>query len=261
LKLFLGTPADLPALVRGLPLPLSWTFQGVVATELFVGLTSLLVPARAWPLVLLLLVLFASVLGTQLAAGAQSCGCFGEKLKIPPATALALDAALLALLVAARPWRLAAPGRWWVGAAAACLVIALAAPLLLAREGTRYVTLEPRDWVGRTLRETELAPYLDGEPRDGLWFFWRKSCPVCADCMIDLGYREREREVTLVEVPDDASAHDGRSHELPSAPNFHRMELPADVDWVVATPAELVLEGGRVVSAREGMSSADCSAR
>src|SRR5437762_3700948 len=77
-KLFLGTPKDLPEIVRKLsPFGLDLTFHLVIAVELAIVWLSLLKPRRAWPVLLAVYAFFEFVLASQLSAGAKSCGCFG----------------------------------------------------------------------------------------------------------------------------------------------------------------------------------------
>jgi hypothetical protein len=262
LKLFLGSPADLPDVLRHVPLPLLRVFQGAIAIEIFVGLFAILVPSRGWPLALLLLITFASLLGVMLADGAKSCGCFGKSIQFPPAVALAIDGGLLLLLLAARPWRLARPGTWAIGAALAALAVGVAMPLYFLRpEGSNLVSFDLRSWVGKSLKETPIAPWLgEEEPRDGLWFFYRTGCEICGDCLKRMPLVERgEREVTLVHLaePEDPD-HPVKAHVLPSAPNFHHIEFPPTMEWYVTPPAEVVVQDGKVVSFREGLGAEDC---
>src|SRR5437867_4076106 len=77
-KLFLGTPKDLPEIVRKLtPLGLDPTFHIVIGIELAVVCLGWTKPRLAWPVVLALFGFFEFVLVSQLLAGASSCGCFG----------------------------------------------------------------------------------------------------------------------------------------------------------------------------------------
>ncbi|MDJ0520843.1 MAG: hypothetical protein QNJ90_02075, partial [Planctomycetota bacterium] len=84
LKLLYGSPADLPQAVKDLPLDIGTTFTAAIAIELALGCFALLRPSRGWLPLLLVLVAFLVVLGTQIAAGDESCGCFGAALVIAP---------------------------------------------------------------------------------------------------------------------------------------------------------------------------------
>ena len=84
-KLFLGTPADLPpTVVDASPLGLAETYRTAIGIELAVVFLALVRPGTAWPLVVGMYAVFEVVLGAQLAAGAESCGCFGSKVTLTP---------------------------------------------------------------------------------------------------------------------------------------------------------------------------------
>lgn len=271
LKALLGTPADLPPLVRSLPFPLATTFAVVLGIEAFVGLGTLLRPGRFWPLAALLLLAFAGVLVSQVTAGAASCGCFGATITVPPWVMLAVDLGMLAVLLWARPWRLARGGRLDVLVGVLALAVGAALPIVLNREARpgdagggvlpKYIVPDVPSWVGRHVRDTDVGVWGKLEaPRDGLWILYRDSCEVCAECLQILATQERgERELTLVRLPEKAtSAATRHVHTLPQGGFVHHVRLPEGVDWSVSTPVRLDVEGGIVKAAREGIPSDDC---
>ena len=84
-KLLLGTPNDLPQIVRDFPLELGLTYNLTISIELCIALLALMRPRWSWlPLIAIYLV-FEGVLVSQMAAGDANCGCFGSKITIPPA--------------------------------------------------------------------------------------------------------------------------------------------------------------------------------
>jgi hypothetical protein len=104
-KLFLGTPKDLPELVRRLsPFGLDLTFHLVIGVELSIVCLAWILPRLAWPVVLLLFGFFDFILVSQLRAGAESCGCFGASIHVSPKIMLCVDSALLLALLWTRPW-------------------------------------------------------------------------------------------------------------------------------------------------------------
>jgi hypothetical protein len=274
LKLFLGTPADLPQVVRDLPLAAGLAYQLAIGVELFVALLALARPARGWLTAALLLLLFVGVLVTQIAAGAESCGCLGQRIKIPPGWMLAVDGVWLVLLLASRPWRLRGDWAFDLIFAVGALVVAAALPILFDREAAggdlggpglrRWVDLDVESWVGRPVGETELARWTDvSHARDGLWFLWRRTCPVCAECLAHLAESEHgARDLTLVELrePPDPEVP-VEVHTIPEGPWVFRLELPDTVTWVLTAPAELVVVDGKVASARKAMTPEDCASR
>jgi hypothetical protein len=260
-KLFLGTPADLPAIVKDLPLgfDLPLRLKLVVAAELSVAVLAVLRPRLAWLLLTVLLLVFGGVLTSQVVGGASSCGCFGTKVQIPPAVALAVDGGLLLLLLSSRPWtgRVSAAPPWIVGLA---LAAAIALPFVLDREASEpgesgYVLLDVESWVGRDIHETKLAALIDVDalPLDGLWVLYRDTCEVCARHLERLSVEEwGVREVVLLKMPD---APGGEKHvrAKPKGPHVHEVVLPERPEPSLTPPADLVLEKGRVVSAREAL--------
>src|SRR5262245_61383435 len=104
-KLFWGTPALLPQVVRDVPLELGLTYKLAIGIELAIVAVALTKPRVGWWLQAALLVVFDVVLTTQIAAGVENCGCFGAKLEVDPHVMMAIDSALLAGLLVARPWR------------------------------------------------------------------------------------------------------------------------------------------------------------
>lgn len=272
LKALLGTPGDLPPLVQKAPLPLGVVFALVLGIEAFVAVGLLLRPGRFWPLGLLLLLAFGAVLASQVAAGATSCGCFGGTIDVPPWVMLAADALFLVLLLAARPWRLARGGRVDLLVAALALAAGVALPWLTDREakpgqtgprlGPAWVRLDVRSWVGKPIRETELARWADlSAGMDGVWLLYRDSCEVCARCLENLTMSEQRgaQELTLVRLrePGDAT-HAPAVHVVPEGPWVHRIDLPDHIEWTLQAPGRLVVQDGIVRSAEEGVEADTC---
>jgi len=270
LKALLGTPADLPPLVRHLPFPLGTTFAVVLGIEAFVGLGTLLRPGRCWPLAALLLLAFAGVLTTQVAAGAATCGCFGATIAVPPWAMLAIDLALLTMLLAARPWRLARGGRADLLVGLLALAVGAALPIVLDRRATPgegpgalrpYVVPDVPSWVGRPVKDTDLGAWADlTGARDGIWIVYRDSCEVCAGCLAFMaGMDMGAREITLVRLGEKATSDGARHvHQVPRGGFVHHVRMPDHVDWSVSTPVRLDVEGGVVRAAREGIGAEDC---
>ncbi len=273
-KLLLGTPADLPRAVRELPLELGLTYNLVVAIELGIAFLALLRPRWAWPPAFLLLLAFDGVLVAQIAAGETSCGCFGSKVHVSPAVMLAIDGSFLAGLLLARPWSLPPGGIHWLGPTAA-VALAIALPWLFERQlGPGEVVIDGRPapgqwtelavekWVGQDIGDTPLGQpplnaYLDVNALflDGLWVFYRSTCEHCARHLEDLARTESgEHLITLVRLEEPTDTEGNRIvHVLPSGDFVQYAMLPASISYIVEAPAELLLEAGKVVAAREGV--------
>lgn len=273
-KLFWGTPALLPAVVRDLPLELGLTYRLAIGIELAIVAIALSRPRWGWLLQVALLAVFDLVLTTQLAAGETNCGCFGGKFSMPPWLMMLIDSALLVGLLTARPWKNLGAGLPLVvpaGLAAA----ALALPWLFDRQvqegevvangqpvAGQWIELDVEKWVGQEIWDTALGkPPLSAHvdvaalPLDGLWVFYRQTCEHCAKHLAKLAESEHgERLITLVQLeePNDTLAN-RVVNAMPDGNFVQHARLPASISYVLQTPAELVLEGGKVVAAAEGV--------
>jgi hypothetical protein len=276
-KLFWGTPALLPKVVRDLPLELGLVYNLAIGIELAIVAVSLAKPRWGWLLQAALMVVFDLVLTTQIAAGETNCGCFGSKFSMPPGLMLAIDTALLFLLLVARPWRTlpaGTPPLVPVGAAALALVL----PWLLDRqvetggelvadgrpvEG-QWIELDIEEWVGQTIFDTPLgtAPlnqYMDvnGLPLDGLWVFWRATCEHCRDHLAHMADVEQgQRLITLIQLEEPNDSLGNRIvNRMPDGNFVTSVRLPPSIAYLLQTPGELLLEGGTITAAREAVTS------
>jgi hypothetical protein len=275
-KLFLGTPADLPPSTRLLD-DLVLTYQVYIAIELSVGFLAMLRPKAAWWLVAGALVVFEAVLLQQMAAGADSCGCFGSKVTMEPWKMAAIDGALLLFVLVSRPWRMRAGGApWWLALLLAAVGAAL--PFALTREvsepgpeadgeespagktpiGRGYVSFPVESWVGQSVYDTPLAKWVTGGvealPSEGLWIFYRWTCDHCAKHLEELTYQPPDTPfltLILLKEPQDNEANK-KVHVMPAGDHVIHASCPDKVDYILTTPAELWLEGGVIVKAVEG---------
>jgi hypothetical protein len=273
-KLIWGTPALLPEVVRGVPLELGVTYNLAIGIELALAAVALTRPRIGWLLLAALLAVFDVVLTTQIAAGTENCGCFGNKLSMPPWVMMVIDSVLLAGLLVLRPWRTAPRGLPLL-VPAALAAVALVVPWLLDREleqgqivangkpvEGRWANLEVAKWVGKDIWDTPLgqpplSEYIDvaSLPLDGLWVFWRQTCDHCAQHLAALAESEHgERLITLVQLEEPHDTLANRVvHALPDGNFVQHARLPPSIAYVIQTPAELALEGGRIVAAEEGV--------
>lgn len=275
-KLFWGTPADLPQPVRDFPLELGLTYNLAISIEIAIALVALLKPRWGWLPQVLLLVVFDLVLAMLMAAGAENCGCFGSSITMPPWAMMTIDTVLLIGLLLVRPWRLPAGG---VPAVIPVAAVALAAvlPWLLDRQvGAGEIVADGQPvqgawqelaiekWVGQDVWDTPLGQpplnqYVDVTqlPLDGLWVFWRQTCDHCAEHLRHMAETEHgERLITLIQLeePNDTEAN-RVVVEMPSGNFVQHARLPASITYILQTPGEMVLEGGHVVKALEGVTT------
>jgi len=278
-KLFWGTPALLPQVLRDLPLEIGVTYNLAIGIELAISWVALTKPRWGWWMQVALLLVFDAVLTQQIAAGAKSCGCFGTKLEIDPRIMMGADTLLLAGLVSLRPWSCLGIGLP-AGVPVVLAAIGLALPWFLEREletgdlvangkqieGLPWSELAVERWVGLDISETPLGKpplnqFIDVNQLalDGLWVFWRATCDHCAKHLAHLADTEDgTRFVTLIQLEE---AHDTVGNrvvnKMPSGNFVKEAKLPPSIAYLISTPAELVLEAGKVVKAKEGVTPED----
>jgi hypothetical protein len=281
-KLFWGTPALLPKPVietgDRFGLDLGLTYKLAIGLELAIVAVALLRPRLGWWALAALMVVFDLVLAAQIAAGESQCGCFGSSFSPSPQVMLAIDTTLLVLLLATRPWS-AAPRGLPLVAPAALGALGLALPWFFDRElqssvtvdgepvevaKDAYVVLELEKWVGKDIWDTPLgqAPLsasidVNALALDGLWVFWRATCEHCAQHLAALKQKEQgQRLLVLVQLEEkNDSLATQVVHEFPDGNFVQHARLPATIQYVLQTPGELLLEGGRIVAAREAATS------
>ncbi|MFV1959484.1 MAG: MauE/DoxX family redox-associated membrane protein [Planctomycetota bacterium] len=266
MKLFLGSPVDLPRVVRDLPIDTIVSYRVAIAAELCIGLLALLRPRWSWLLVIALLVLFLGALVMQVVHNEASCGCFGSRLVVSPKIMLGLDGLLLVLLLFSRPW--AIPGSDATGGIIAMIVVAGAVvlPWVVNRQAAgpddvtqglpQFVLLDMKSWPGKHVTATEIGPWIDVKalPADALWIFYRESCPVCADVLGRLAVTEGgQREIVLVRLPDADEGDEVKVHEKPAGAYVQEVDLDDRIEWAVVPPAAMVTRDGRIVWAAEGL--------
>jgi hypothetical protein len=278
-KLLAGSPNDLPSTVQQAfsVFGVARTFKLAISIELAIAIATLLAPRLAWPLIALQMLVFIGVLIPLVLAGEASCGCFGSKIPIPPAVMMAIDGTLLGLMLLTRPWTSIAPERVRWAALLPLVALGVAAPWFLIRtevkradppihetvEGAaepadawtpptelpRFLPLDPKEWVGKHVRESELHAVVDTSELldEGTWILWRQSCEHCAEHLRELAAAfDGTQMYTLIRIPGDESETalvDVRP------PAMVEIDLPEGTEYVITTPWELSIEEGVVKSA------------
>ena len=227
-KTFVGLPGDLPSPILQLDFDPLKVLVIAVAVETAIGLLAILAPRRGWIPIAALLCMFAAVLALHMRSGAESCGCFGGALLIPPALMLGIDAALLlgvlATALRGRPWQ---PQRAFafiaIGALVASAILAAstqsrlekfqpkesasaspsnsfstpiiatpAPPWKFPTDIPAQVLLRPTQWIGKPLAQTELGRWTDTLlfPPDATVIIYYLSCNHCADHLKDLAEKQ-----------------------------------------------------------------------
>jgi len=283
-KLFWGTPALLPkpVLATGerLGLEVGLVYRLAIGIELALVAVALTRPKLGAFGLIALLVVFDLVLGAQIAAGEAKCGCFGASFSPSPKVMLAIDTLLLVALLATSPWSAAGRGFPFfvplvLGAGG------LALPWFFDRElkpkltvegetvevaKDAYLVLDLEKWVGQDIWSTPLgqAPLnasldVNTLALDGLWVFWRATCDHCAVHLKELKAKEQgQRLLVLVQLEERQDTLANRVvHELPEGNFVQRAVLPASIEYVLPTPGELLLEGGKIVAAKEAVAEGE----
>ncbi|MFT5152832.1 MAG: hypothetical protein ACI841_002831, partial [Planctomycetota bacterium] len=104
-KLFAGSPADLPKIVRDQsPLSIAGTFRAAISIELVIVILCLFRPRAGWFLLVALFGVFDAILWPLVQAGETSCGCFGGTITIKPLYMMIIDSVLLVAILMGKPW-------------------------------------------------------------------------------------------------------------------------------------------------------------
>lgn len=257
-KLFLGTPKDLPDVVRNLsPFGSDLTFHLVIAVEFAIVWLALLKPRWAWPILLALFAFFEYVLGSQLAAGADSCGCFGSTIKVSPYLMVAIDGALLAFLLATRPWKTIHSSGLRIELVAVAIAITATLPWTVIGSQAdpvtaRYVDLEPGKWLNQSIFDiAELTRWVPADklPTDGKLVIWRQGCDHCAAHLRKMAREDDgSQPIVLLQIRDDM-ANTREVDAMPNGAHVSTFALPENLEVPTITPWEVLIQGGVVTQA------------
>ena len=277
-KLFAGSPKMLPELVRDYsPFP-SWTmtFQVAIAIELSIVCIAVLKPHWGWMWITGTFGFFLVLLAGMMAKGAASCGCLGDSVSLPPWVMMCIDGALLAFVLATKPWKSLSPPGLSTPLLALGIAVSLALPWIVIQPqepvvlpqqnggteinggtpGTQpnaarvYIEMNPDKWKGKLIYDvaefTKLVP-MEKIPSDGRIVLWRQSCDHCAQHLREMANeKEASQPILLVQVMDDLKS--SRTVDaMPSGANVTAVELPPG-EGLFTTPVEIRVEGGSVTA-------------
>ncbi len=288
-KLIWGNPGDLPQpffdMVDwfGLEVSKSRLYVLAIASELCVVVLALTRPKVGWIALAATYLFFEAILAPLIASGAESCGCLGGTITIHPILMASIDGVILLGLFASRPWRAAGMQpvlpTVLVGA---LLAASVAAPIVKLSgnepsadevqkileggdegEGApdvalpKFVELTPTDWIGQLIYDTPLAtwlPNIEGMPTEATYVFWRWTCDHCAAHLAELAEAPPQEMVVLVRVKETQDEPGNKAiYVMPQGGQFLEAELTDKVEWVLSTPADMKVEGGVVLEARENI--------
>ena len=276
-KLVWGTPVLLPEVIRQrTPLSLDLTYTLVIGIELSLVALAFLRPRLAWPAMVALFAFFDFILTTQIAAGAESCGCFGGGLKVSPTLMMAVDSTLLLALLATKPWASIRSRGAGIGLVLVALILAFAVPAAWIRvrqsegpakplphmgdpapppvKAPAWLELHPEKWMGKSVYDIEeLTKYVPAEklPADGQIVLWRQGCTHCAKHLRELANGDKgDHPIVLIQIQDDGK--DSRAVDaMPNGAHVTLAEFPKDMQVIVQTPWDFTVAGGTVTEARD----------
>jgi hypothetical protein len=190
-------------------------------------------------------------------SGAATCGCFG-RVEVSPWWTLLLDSAAASMLWFWQPRVEHATVRRLAAWSAASIAIGLGAFLWLGpaggnqspegiHVGDSFVLLEPEKWVGKQLPIRSYMGTMGSEVQHGPWLLllYRENCSKCQDFLEN--YRPLRRSGARLAL---VSVSGGRKHLSPRLYPGNEANLDHLVgpnDWIVQTPVEIYLSGGRVM--------------
>jgi len=263
-KLFLGNPQSLPEPVRAWsPFEPGLTFRLAIAIELSIVCLAVVRPRWGWVPLAGLFTFFLALLVPMVAAGAESCGCGGGAIKMPPVLMLSIDGLLLVGLLATRPWRSLSGADLPLWILLVGLVAAWVAPWLLDRSASGqegpitpamiekgiYADLNPSKWKGQPIYDiAELTRWVPVEklPIEGSLVFWRQSCPHCAAHLREMATKDDgSRQILLLQVRDDLK-NAPEVDAMPQGAHVQTFEFPENVEGAFTTPFEVIVAGGIV---------------
>ncbi len=277
-KLFAGSPADLPPVVRDFPLGTDLTFKLAIAIELTIIFAGLLRPRLAWPMVLALFAVFEGVLVMVAMDGAESCGCFGSSITIPPSVMMGIDGVLIVLILLSKPWKSTARPLAPISVIALTTLLSFAAPFMIIGsqeielpsdgeaslvpakvEGIRYVEFDMPSWEGQMIYDIKLASLLGAEidsvPIDATVVLYRGTCDHCAIHMEELAMNDDgSRPFIMIRIPDDGANEENTSvRTMPMGGHVTMLTLPEGPAYLIETPADFQLDGAVISAVREGI--------
>ena len=247
-----------------------WFLVIGVEFELALGffLIAGLLPKMTWWISILCFTGFVAITANKAWMGDANCGCFG-RAQVDPRITLALDIAVLAVLLIFRPRahiRWLGHASWLTPVAALLLLIGIPGGWLMATAQSAsindsglvsagsFIVLEPEKWAGKPL---PLFNSIDigGRLRTGKWIvvLYSHTCSHCVEALPKyLGIASRlesqgiDTRMALVQIPPFADSSPLPS-QLPGTVLAGRLEETHE--WFAETPVEILLDEGKVVRA------------
>jgi len=164
---------------------------------------------------------------------------------------VAIDGALLAFLIATRPWIALGPGGS-TKLVVAAIAISAALPWIVIPSKNdvatgRFVEMHPDRWVNQTVFDVkDLEPFIPADklPTDGKIVLWRQGCTHCAAHLRKMAREDDgSQPIVLLQIQDDLK--DSRAVDaMPAGPHVTMLATPENKELVVTTPWEFHVAGG-----------------
>lgn len=275
-KLFAGSPADLPAILHELPMETALVFKLAIGIELSIVCAALLRPALGWLPIVALFAVFDVILAYVMSSGAESCGCFGSSITIAPWMMMLIDTVLLLAVLASKPWKSESKGLGPMALVPVLAIVSLILPFPYIGEQSleksddgstpdiaelRWLDIKVESWKDQLIYDTPFATIFPDEvetlPTDGKYVFWRWDCSHCADHLQEMAdMDDGMNPIVLIRLMQDHDNEENRAVlAMPTGGHVTELSLPAGTQYILETPAEFLLEGAMVVSAKEGVRS------
>lgn len=267
-KLFKGSPADLPPTIVDIVGKGNITlfFKAAIGIELATVVLTWLKPKLGWFFLAGTFLVFLGVLTPLALEGAESCGCFGGSVPIPPWVMMTIDGVLLLGILATRPWKTVRAKGAPVAVIGLLIVLGGAAPWFLVKtegvppEELRSVVFDFESWTGKSIydEDFQLTPHLETNIEelhpDGNWIFWRITCDHCAQHLLELAGSYAGEPLVLIR---DIEAHDADSEPvvtiMPEGDLVQHTQLKRGPSYFMTTPVEMIVVGGEVLGVQENV--------
>ena len=115
---------------------------------------------------------------------------------------------------------------------------------------TPSCNIEPEEWIGKHVRNTELSLWMDVDRHDldATWILYRLACTQCAAYLSQLGaeFEDNPKSYVFVRLSEE---DEEELSDFDFMPPGDEAILPASVEWVITPPWRLELRGGIITEA------------
>ncbi|MDP7070967.1 MAG: hypothetical protein QF561_06430 [Phycisphaerales bacterium] len=289
-KLVERSPKLLPEHLRGLVestgADLHTALAFFITIEFAAIAVMVLLPRLARGTAVFMLLTFCLVLLYEMFNGnVTSCGCLGS-VSPPPWLMLAIDLALLILVVALpvrrislmddrAAWALATLLSLVLGVITFTRVLGAATGVTVVVDSTdppqggaaaitlpAYYPIDTSDWAGRHIQDIDLLSWIPNLPESiasgqQYLILYGRTCGHCHELLLEHFSFDLPAPTTLVAVPETKEGFLEQGPLDNPCLDCIEVELPIGVDWLITVPAVISLEDGIVQCAQEAEDAVD----